>query len=98
MFLEEFHQSVQFSTVKSLRCVRFSATPKEWAPGQTASLSVLRNGEKVAEVPCTIDGAVCTAAVDLPLEDALVNYTRDVLGNVITAAAYGEPAGRITIK
>ena len=49
--------------------VLFSATPKEWAPGQTASLSVLRNGEKVAEAPCTIDGAVCTATVDLPLED-----------------------------
>ena len=49
--------------------VLFSATPKEWAPGQTASLSVLRNGEKVAEAPCTIDGAVCTAAVDLPLAD-----------------------------
>ena len=49
--------------------VIFTATPKEWAPGQTASLSVLRNGEKVAEVPCTIDGAVCTATVDLPVED-----------------------------
>ena len=49
--------------------VLFSATPKEWATGQTASLSVLRNGEKVAEVPCTIDGAVCTASVDLPLAD-----------------------------
>ena len=49
--------------------VRFSATPKEWTSGQTASLSVLRKGEKVAEVPCTIDGAVCTATVDLPLED-----------------------------
>ena len=49
--------------------VIFTATPREWAPGQTASLSVLRNGEKVAEVPCTIDGAVCTATVDLPLED-----------------------------
>lgn len=32
------------------------------------------------------------------LEDALVNYTRDVLGNVITAEKYGEPAGRITVK
>ena len=31
------------------------------------------------------------------LEDALVNYTRDVLGNVVTAAKYGQPAGRITI-
>ena len=49
--------------------VIFTATPKEWAPGQTASLSVLRNGEKVAEAPCTIDGAVCTATVDLPVED-----------------------------
>ena len=49
--------------------VIFTATPREWAPGQTASLSVLRSGEKVAEVPCTIDGAVCTATVDLPLED-----------------------------
>ena len=49
--------------------VLFSATPKTWSPGQTASLSVLRNGEKVAEAPCTIDGAVCTASVDLPLAD-----------------------------
>ena len=49
--------------------VIFTATPREWAPGQTASLSVLLNGAKVAEVPCTIDGAVCTAAVDLPLEN-----------------------------
>lgn len=32
------------------------------------------------------------------LEDALVNYTREVLNNVITAAKYGEPAGRITVK
>lgn len=32
------------------------------------------------------------------LEDALVNYTRDVLNNVITAEKYGEPAGRITVK
>ena len=30
--------------------------------------------------------------------DALVNYTREVLNNVITAAKYGEPAGRITVK
>lgn len=32
------------------------------------------------------------------LEDALVNYTRDVLGGTITAEKYGEPAGRITVK
>ncbi|MGE9970459.1 alpha/beta fold hydrolase [Candidatus Pseudoscillospira sp. SGI.172] len=32
------------------------------------------------------------------LEDALVNYTREVLGNKITAADYGAPAGRITVK
>ncbi len=31
------------------------------------------------------------------LEDALVSYTRDVLGGTITAEAYGKPAGRITI-
>ena len=31
------------------------------------------------------------------LEDALVNYTRDVLGNVVTAEKYGKPAGRITV-
>ena len=49
--------------------VIFTAVPKEWTPGQTASLSVLRDGKKVAEAPCTIDGAVCTATVDLPLED-----------------------------
>ena len=63
--------------------VLFSATPKEWAPGQTASLSVLRNGEKVAEAPCTIDGAVCTAAVDLPLEDGYEYHfvTTDAEGN-----------------
>ena len=63
--------------------VLFSATPKEWAPGQTASLSVLRNGEKVAEVPCTIDGAVCTASVDLPLEDGYEYHfvTTDAEGN-----------------
>ena len=63
--------------------VLFSATPKEWAPGQTASLSVLRNGEKVAEAPCTIDGAVCTAAVDLPLADGYEYHfvTTDAEGN-----------------
>ena len=63
--------------------VLFSATPKEWAPGQTASLSVLRNGEKVAEAPCTIDGAVCTASVDLPLEDGYEYHfvTTDAEGN-----------------
>ena len=63
--------------------VLFSATPKTWAPGQTASLSVLRNGEKVAEVPCTIDGAVCTAAVDLPLADGYEYHfvTTDAEGN-----------------
>ena len=63
--------------------VLFSATPKEWATGQTASLSVLRNGEKVAEAPCTIDGAVCTAAVDLPLEDGYEYHfvTTDAEGN-----------------
>ena len=49
--------------------VIFTATPREWAPGQTGSLSVLLCGEKVADIPCTIDGAVCTATVDLPLED-----------------------------
>ena len=38
MFLEEFHQSVQFSTVKSLRCVRLSATP--WTAPAQASLSI----------------------------------------------------------
>ena len=31
------------------------------------------------------------------LEDALVNYTREVLGGVITAEKYGEAAGRITV-
>ena len=63
--------------------VLFSATPKEWAPGQTASLSVLRNGEKVAEAPCAIDGAVCTATVDLPLEDGYEYHfvTTDAEGN-----------------
>ena len=63
--------------------VLFSATPREWAPGQTASLSVLRKGEKVAEVPCTIDGAVCTASVDLPLEDSYEYHfvTTDAGGN-----------------
>ena len=63
--------------------VLFSATPKEWAPGQTATLSILRNGEKVAEAPCTIDGAVCTAAVDLPLEDGYEYHfvTTDAEGN-----------------
>lgn len=63
--------------------VLFSATPKEWPSGQTASLSVLRSGEKVAEVPCTIDGAVCTATVDLPLEDGYEYHfvTTDAEGN-----------------
>ena len=63
--------------------VLFSATPKAWSPGQTASLSVLRNGEKVAEAPCTIDGAVCTAAVDLPLADGYEYHfvTTDAEGN-----------------
>ena len=63
--------------------VLFSATPKTWSPGQTASLSVLRSGEKVAEVPCTIDGAVCTASVDLPLEDGYEYHfvTTDAEGN-----------------
>ncbi len=32
------------------------------------------------------------------LEDALVNYTREVLGNKVTADKYGKPAGRITVK
>ena len=32
------------------------------------------------------------------LEGALVNYTRDVLGGVITTEKYGTPAGRITGK
>lgn len=32
------------------------------------------------------------------LEDALVNYTKDVLDGTIPAATYAEPAGRITIK
>ena len=49
--------------------VIFNATPREWAPGQTASLSVLLCGKMVANVPCTINGAVCTATVDLPLEN-----------------------------
>ena len=31
------------------------------------------------------------------MEDALVNYTRDVLGGTITAEQYGAPAGRITV-
>lgn len=31
------------------------------------------------------------------LEDALVNYTAEVLGGVVTAEMYGQPAGRITI-
>ena len=63
--------------------VLFSATPKTWSPGQTASLSVLRGGEKVAEAPCTIDGAVCTATVDLPLEDGYEYHfvTTDADGN-----------------
>ena len=63
--------------------VLFSATPKTWSPGQTASLSVLRNGEKVAEVPCTIDGAVCTASVSLALEDGYEYHfvTTDAEGN-----------------
>lgn len=32
------------------------------------------------------------------LEDALVNYTAEVLGGVVTEAKYGKPAGRITIN
>lgn len=49
--------------------VHFSAVPKEWLPGQTAALSILRNGTVVTEVPCTLTGAACTATLDLPLED-----------------------------
>ena len=32
------------------------------------------------------------------LEDALINYTSEVLGGTITAEAYGAPAGRIDVK
>lgn len=32
------------------------------------------------------------------LEDALVNYTTDVLGGLVTAVQYGQTAGRITVK
>ena len=31
------------------------------------------------------------------LEDALIDYTRTVLGNVIPASRYGAPQGRIQI-
>ena len=63
--------------------VLFSATPREWAPGQTGTLSVLKNSEKVAEVPCVIDGAVCTAAADLPVADGYEFHfvTTDAEGN-----------------
>ena len=41
-----------------------------------------------------------TAKIDtgIALEDALVNYTAEVLNGVVTAEAYGDAMGRITIK
>ena len=49
--------------------ILFSAVPKEWLPGQTAALRILRNGTVGTEVPCTMDSALYTATADLPLED-----------------------------
>ncbi len=34
----------------------------------------------------------------VPLEDALIKYTKEVLGGTITAAKYGKAAGRITVN
>ena len=49
--------------------IHFSAVPKEWIPGQTATLNVLRSGVVVAEAPCAMDSAQWTAHTDVPLED-----------------------------
>ena len=54
--------------------VLFNATPREWSPDRTAFLAVLRDGQPVAEVPCEMDGAVFTAAVDLPLADGYMYH------------------------
>ena len=47
----------------------FSATPKQLNPGQDASFVVLREGYVVRDVLCTVNSALCTAEVDLPLVD-----------------------------
>ena len=49
--------------------IRFTATPKYTVANETAWLSVRLNEEEVAKVPCSTDGTVYTAEVDLPAAD-----------------------------
>ena len=54
--------------------VYFTAFPKYTVAGETAWLSVQRNGEEVAKVQCAMVGTVYTAEVDLSAADGYSYY------------------------
>ena len=63
------HQIIFDGLKKNTAHITFSATLKQLNPGQDASFVVLREGYVVRDVLCTVNSALCTAAVDLPLAD-----------------------------
>ena len=63
------HQIIFDGLKKNTAHITFSATPKQLNPGQDASFVVLREGYVVRDVLCTVNSALCTAEVDLPLVD-----------------------------
>lgn len=54
--------------------IRFSGTPKYTVAGETAWLCVRLNEEDAAKVPCSTDGIVYIAEVDLPAADGYSFY------------------------
>lgn len=54
--------------------VRFTATPKNWQPGDRAELSVRRDGTEILTVPCNFSGSAATAQWELPGDGGYYTY------------------------
>lgn len=54
--------------------VRFTATPKNWQPGDRAELSVRRDGVEIETIPCGFSGSAATAQWELPGDAGFYSY------------------------
>lgn len=54
--------------------LQFTATPKLWQPGDTAELSVRKDGVEVQRIPCDFSGASASAQWELPGDEGYYTY------------------------
>lgn len=55
-------------------CLKLTATPKIWQPGDKAELSVRKDGTEVQRIPCDFAGSAATAQWELPGDEGYYTY------------------------